>query len=201
MSGPIPGWVRECTSQAEIIKSRRRPIRHKWKVSCHTKLAFHRVCQISRFEREAPGLNPWLTYRKHNQDVQFPLYYGKNVIHSVLLQFIIHKLNRNRSENQKEKDNNIISDLQWLVLCRFFQSDFISLLLGTVHPKWFQLTFICPHVFQNSYDFLSSVENRLYKLFFFHTIKDFRMKLLEHRQFRCKEKSSMNTVQNFSFFI
>lgn len=54
LSGPIPGWVREFTSQAEIIKSRRRPIRHKWKGSCHTNLAFHRVCQISWFEREAP---------------------------------------------------------------------------------------------------------------------------------------------------
>lgn len=145
MSGPIPGWVRECTSQAEIIKSRRRPIRHKWKVSCHTKLAFRRVCQISRFEREAPGLNPWLTYRKHNQDVQFPLFYGKKVINSVSLQFIIHKLTRNRSENQKEKDNNIISDLQWLVLCRFFQSDFIiSLLLGTVHPKMISVNIYLP---------------------------------------------------------
>ncbi len=156
MSGPIPGWVRECTSQAEIIKSRRRPIRHKWKVSCHTKLAFHRVCQISRFEREAPGLNPWLTYRKHNQDVQFPLYYGKKVIHSVSPQFIIHKLSRNWSENQKEKDNNIISELQWLVLCRFFRLHHltpvrdsspkmisVNIYLPSSLPKLVWLSFIC----------------------------------------------------------
>lgn len=77
LSNPIPRWVRECTSQAEIIKSRRRHIRHKWKVSCHTKLAFHHVCQISRFEREAPGLNPWFTYRGNRTSWLCFLYYGK----------------------------------------------------------------------------------------------------------------------------
>lgn len=103
------------------------------------------------------------------------MYYSKKVIHSVSPQFIIPQLNRNRLENQK--DNNIISDLQRLVLCRFFQSDFISLLLGTVHPKIISVTIYLRIIRYISCSFGT--------IFGTPTV-------------RFKEKSSMNIVQNFS---